>query len=409
MEPRTHEEGGNIQSLVFHAPKKNEWGFRTTTTKIYMPRLISLCLTNGRSWNIEPEQIASGSARDVLGGNIEGTDAVSPWVFKVQDWVYHTDSNEKEYVLGTRHLVSVVPEMAGWFKTVYKSSSTEHTLSVLVVARVPITMDSWLKRAFASPSDEVGLACVIAQIRNLFNVLTTVVKQCRTKPPKDLHTDNIGITPDHRVVLLDLECAKYDNCDNKSQALNAVKTFLTYLTRCADSTSVRGSWAACMQEVSRNITQWWHNISHMPSHNEIQAQMEICRQSALEAILQSNASLASSPQHAHQVPFTDPCSEAPCRLSAEDSNGLPGGASAPVHPPDPWQLSSNVDGNPSPPGPWKPSANENGNPSLRYQGRPSNAPAYSTTPWVLESRSGDQMPQLDSPPLAENIKSNELY
>ena len=90
---------------------------------------------------------------------------------KVQDWRWHHVSNGREYELGAAVLKSFAPAMIGCGRCEYHTARQHHSLSVLVVARVPETLHSVFEKVLSLPVDSSGIHLVVAIVHSILNVV----------------------------------------------------------------------------------------------------------------------------------------------------------------------------------------------------------------------------------------------
>ena len=195
------QTAGSIKRITFVPPADaGQDHKKTSTTKILLPEVVEVVWNNGNVCRIVPSEIGKGESRDVLGGTLAGTDQEWGYVLKVQHVRYHQNSNKYEYELGTGALESVTPQMFGWAIFPYQSCWGTDMLSVMVVSRVPKTMHAELLDIFEKPASKVLARVLLAHVCAIIQLLVKVGGDLRTRPPKDLHTENIGVTSDNGVV-----------------------------------------------------------------------------------------------------------------------------------------------------------------------------------------------------------------
>ena len=280
------DDSGQVDSVVFIPPSDDNWHASFThTTKILMPTLVTINLKDGQTINFVPVMLGHGASRDVLGGMLQNTTTQSPWIVKIQAWRWHETSNGHEYRLGTGALERFTPKMLGCVKCVYKTWKKSVDLSVLVVARVPRTMQVVLSALMKEPADVSGVSLLLGMVHSLFDIIREACGH-RMMKLTDLKTDNIGVDEANRVFLLDVETAslllpifgdeRYD-ARQKSRASQGMKTFVSWLILQGDHANTDCSWKQCIQHIEACIfTTWWRDMRLLPSMAEVRSKIHEC-------------------------------------------------------------------------------------------------------------------------------------
>ena len=195
------DTSGQVQSVDLVAPTCY-YAQKTPRTKVPVPTLITIKWKDGQISELtNPEMLGDGASRDVLGSQENTT-----WVVKIQLWTWHDSSNGYEYQLATDLLEPFTPRMLGCVRCAYKTAKGDYILSVLVVVRIPKTLQLYICDLLREPADLSAVRLLLGMIQSLFNI---VKKACGDRKAKltDLKTDNIGVDENNRVVLLDVESA----------------------------------------------------------------------------------------------------------------------------------------------------------------------------------------------------------
>jgi hypothetical protein len=251
-----------------------------------MPSLVTINLKDGQTIRFLPEMMGNGQSRDVLGGTLQGTTTQSPWVVKIQDVRWHESSNGYEYRIGCGPLEPFTPKMLGCVKCVCRAWKKRRyqtvKLSVLVVARVAMTMEHFLNALMKEPADFTGVCLLIRMVHSLLDIIREVCGRRMIKLV-DLMTDDIGVEADNRVVLLDVERAFYlpsNSGDHrwdplqKSRASRGMKSFFCSLICRRQQPDTDVSWRTCIDHIVFYIHTTWlkclayYTFSYRPQHQD---------------------------------------------------------------------------------------------------------------------------------------------
>ena len=275
-----------------------------------MPTLITINLKNGQKYKIVPELVGNGAGRDAFGGTLEKTTTQCPWILKIQEWNWHEKSNGREYRFCCNQLMPFTPKMLGCARCEYNTCKGSTTLSVLVVARVPSTMKETLAHVMQEPACVSGIRILLALVHSLFDIVIDACGCCKMKLT-DLHTDNIGVDNDNRVLLLDVESATFvpaedDRWDpkSKSRASQGIKTFAGALW--IHGIKAERSWKQCVEHIRQVIfNSWWNGLHQLPSLKDVSNKIDECLEGAFLTLPSEHTVPPSVPLRS----FTNDCGE----------------------------------------------------------------------------------------------------
>ena len=137
--PHDYDSFGEIRSIEFHDHAVNAVKLPHKDLNFPMPSGLTVIWKNGhRDSVVNLRVLGVGNARVVLGGIDVGTNSSFPYVFKLQGWRYHHDSNGYEHWIVSKYIRSFARRFFGCVQADYikdKKMRWEktHTISVSVV------------------------------------------------------------------------------------------------------------------------------------------------------------------------------------------------------------------------------------------------------------------------------------
>ena len=301
------DDSGQVDSVVLSPPSDVNWHWTnavcTPTTKISMPTLVTINLKDGPTIKFLPEMLGNGQFRDVIGGTLQGTTTQSPWIVKIQEARWHEISNGYEYRIGSGPLVPFMPKMLGCVKCLYTTSKRSRKLrtlelflaelfpaetvelSVLVVARVAMTMELSLNALMNDPADVTGVRLLLGMVHSVLDIIRESSGRRMIKFV-DLMTNDIGFDEANRVLLLDVETCSYlpsnsgdDGWDplQKSRASRGMKTFFSSLIVRGQQPDTDFSWRKCIDHIVSYIhTTWLNVLLTLPSLSDLNNKIDEC-------------------------------------------------------------------------------------------------------------------------------------
>ena len=237
-----YDSFGEIRSIEFHDHEGNAQKLPHQDLNFLMPSGLTITWKNGRRDIVGNLHILGiGSGRVVLEGVDVSSSSSSPYVFKLQGWRWHHESNGYEHWIVSEYMSTFAPHFFGCVKAEYtehKKTQWErtHTVSVSVVAKIDKRVKDFI---FGLSQDYVAEETVHVMMSVMKSFFDTVYQLCVNVNLSltDLGTGNVGVeTKDGQnfVVILDAETAKpMPQTDDKWQRLTkakatkAVKAFFT--------------------------------------------------------------------------------------------------------------------------------------------------------------------------------------
>ena len=157
-----------------------------------------------------------------------------------------------------------------------------YVLSAQVVSRVSTTLEAKFRDLFKEPVDEVSVCLVAGFIHAMLDIVHEVCGKRQIKLWY-LHTDNIGIEKDGRVVLLDVDTAYLATDGGHFLCQFALKTFFASLHANAQWYGADGTWLPCISLLGTKIfREGWKLVHEIPSFHLVteELRMAVCEQIA---------------------------------------------------------------------------------------------------------------------------------
>ena len=265
---------------------KNPSQSTTPANGLRVPQHAVLHWTGRVEETVSLEYLTSGMERDCF------VDEGRNYVLKLQKEKWHESSNVREMDLGMSEARDFTPKVYGCVVT----SWCHEDVSVLVMELVQDTFTAYFAKLTQFSAEEVSLRLAVGVMAGFFCLVRRAagdLNYCLA----DLHWDNVGVSADGCVLILDSKrCMHSVGAGQRVRCNIAVRMWQKSLREFANSISPRSSWSTILYAICNEIARWWSAYyQHLPSLPEIAEMAASCMRVALESLRPSFSARLAAP------------------------------------------------------------------------------------------------------------------